>query len=283
MDTSKKIIIGILIVVCFSSCVQDKYFYKCNKLNTIKAGNRDNNGRPKPPDTLVTFKPPKHFRGKLKESDDYTIIVPNKDSDLIPYRNEYRDILKRPTDSYKMLDYNSQINSLKDKYFVPIVIKDTVDIGKIVYFDSKPVLQTLSTPIKIRPALTDPALKDSFPSQVTTDVNLGISFGWKFTVNFYKPRPNLFDSKTTAISLTPGIFYGMAATSLTAANTRNPTVTIERDALTHTLGFFAMFGFNNINIGYTVGWDFVTGPNKSSWVYQGKIWHGIALSLDLIK
>jgi hypothetical protein len=93
----------------------------------------------------------------------------------------------------------------------------------------------------------------------------------------------VFGLKVTTVSLTPGVFYGLSATSLTKANTRNPVIDIERSALSHTFGGFAMLGFNNINIGYSIGWDFVTGPNKSAWLYQGKVWHGVAIALDLIK
>ena len=93
----------------------------------------------------------------------------------------------------------------------------------------------------------------------------------------------MFGLKITQVSLTPGVFYGLSATSLTKGNTRKPVIDIERSALSHTVGGFAMLGFNNINIGYSIGWDFVTGPNKSAWLHQGRVWHGVAVSLDLIK
>jgi hypothetical protein len=50
-----------------------------------------------------------------------------------------------------------------------------------------------------------------------------------------------------------------------------------------SIGEAIVFGFNNINLGYAFGWDNATGPSASSWIYKGKMWHGIILSLDLIK
>jgi hypothetical protein len=224
----------------------------------------------------------------------YSVIEPMDDPKLHPFRDSIAYVLTYKDDD--PVSFHAKVDLLKNKYFIPDVITaftkddpsvkrnpDAKKIRTITYFDSKPVLQTLSTPIKIRPKLSNPELKDSFPSQVSTGVNLGMAFGWKMSLNYYKPKPNLFGLKITTVSLTPGVFYGLGATSLTKANTRNPVIDIERSALSHTLGGFAMLGFNNINIGYSIGWDFVTGPNKSAWLYQGKVWHGIAVSLDLIK
>lgn len=50
-----------------------------------------------------------------------------------------------------------------------------------------------------------------------------------------------------------------------------------------SMGGFVMFGFDRINLGYTFGWDYATGSGRKQWLYQGQIWHGIVLALDLIK
>lgn len=36
-------------------------------------------------------------------------------------------------------------------------------------------------------------------------------------------------------------------------------------------------------LGYAGGFNIATGQNATSWVYQGKYWHGIAIALDLLK
>lgn len=292
MEAPIKIIVSVILIGCFTSCVQNKYFFKCNRFNTVKAGKRGDpiTGQSSTPDTFMTFIPKKGFKGKLTEQEGYTVIEPVADSLLHPYSDSTILILHSKEDA---VSYHAKIDQLKSKYFIPDVITPLTlesEVNKqyqgnvvVKYFDSKPVLQTLSIPIKIRPKLNTPALKDSFPGQVSTGVNLGMAFGWKLSLNYYKPKPNFMGLKITSVSLTPGVFYGLGATSLTKDNTRNPVIEFGRSALTHSLGGFAMFGFNNINIGYAIGWDFVTGPNKSAWLYQGKVWHGIAISLDLIK
>jgi hypothetical protein len=291
--TIKKLTV-ILFATSFCSCVQNKYFFKNNSYNTVRQGKGGNpmDNSASTPDTLFTFKAKKGFQGKLTEMEGYSVIEPRDDSKLHPFHDSSAFTIFYKDDD--PVSFNAKVGLLKDKYFIPDVMtpftKDTLtknpgakETGKITYFDSKPVLQTLSTPIKIRPKLSEPELKDSFPSQVSTSVNLGMAFGWKMSLNFYKPKPNVFGLKVTTVSLTPGAFYGLGATGLTKANTRNPVIDIERSVLSHTLGGFAMLGFNNINIGYSIGWDFVTGPNKSAWLYQGKVWHGVAIALDLIK
>jgi len=238
----------------------------------------------RPPDTLVNFKPNKGFRGELKEGDGYITVKPKTAETLKRNRrNVSKKLLFSPDDETKRISFVSKIDELKEKYFIPDVMIDSFPVKTIRYFDTKPVLQTLTTPIKIRPKLTTPALKDSFPSQVSTGINLGIAFGWKFTLNYYQPKPNIFGQKGNKISFAPGIFYGIGSENLAKSNTRDPIITFERSALTHSIGGFGMLGFNSINIGYSFGWDFATGPGKSSWLYQGEMWHGIAFSIDLIK
>lgn len=281
----KRLIIGFALAGMLCSCTQQKYFFKSNTFNTVRDSPRPEDGgrETEAPDTLINFKPNRGFWGELKEYDGYSTVKPQHDSLLYPFRDTTKKLLSSPENPEIRISFVSKIDILKNKYFIPDIILDSFSYRTVKYFDLKPVLQTLSTPIKIRPKLKDPALKDSFPSQVSTGVNLGIAFGWKFSLNYYQPKVNLFGLKGNKVSFTPGFFYGVGATSLSKSNTRNPTISIDRSALSHTIGGFGMFGFNSINLGYSFGWDFATGAGSSTWLYQGRIWHGVALSLDLIK
>jgi len=46
-----------------------------------------------------------------------------------------------------------------------------------------------------------------------------------------------------------------------------------------------MLGINNLHFGYAFGVDniFGNGRNGYSWVYQGQLWHGLILGLDILK
>lgn len=279
----------LFLALIFSSCARQKYFFRSNQINYIKPSVIANSNDPQPgdtrgADTLIGFKMLKGFKATVQDKEKYLVLKVGKDFNMT---DSSRSIIKIPIvitdDLSKQIDFVGTVAQLKGKYFVPQIVYDSLPSGRICYFDSKPVLQTLTIPIKIRPKLTTPALKDSFPSQVETGVNVGVAFGWKFNFNFYKPTANIFGQKGNRISLTPGFFYGVGGTSLTKGNTRNPTIIFERKAFMHNLGGFAMLGFNTVNIGYTLGWDFATGPQKESWLYQGKVWHGVAFSIDLIK
>jgi hypothetical protein len=125
-------------------------------------------------------------------------------------------------------------------------------------------------------------LNENFPQTAETSANLGIAFGLKLVHNRYKGKDNLFGEKVNAFSFTPRVFYGPGVVSLESANT-NGMLSTKRGLLTNTFGGFAMFGLNRLNFGLGVGWSYASGNANSSWVYQGKRWWGIALSLDFIK
>ena len=161
------------------------------------------------------------------------------------------------------------------------------DVGmvpnKFVYTDHKFLLQGLSIPLKIRPALKDRSLKDSFPSQVETGLNVGLAFGVKFSRNIYRSEKNMFGQSTNRVSISSGFFMGTGGADLKKANTRDPIIQYERKVPMLNPGFFLMLGFNNVNFGYAAGVDYALGRDRKSWLYQGKFWHGISIGLDIIK
>jgi hypothetical protein len=289
MELTRKIEIrslAVIIALLLCSCNEQKYFFKTNHIQTVKPKTNTEIGDTRITyDTILNFKPKNGFWGKMKEKESYIVIIPSKNEDILKtsFKIDTIAILKLPENPNAEIELRQAIDVLKNKYFFPDIVLDTFPFSRIKFFDTKPVFQTLTIPIRIRPALKSASLKDSFPSQVETGVNLGIAFGWKFQLNYYEVSPSLFSQKGNKMSITPGIFYNIGSADLSTKNTRNPVISIERQALTHTFGGFAMVGFNSVNFGYACGWDFATGQGNKSWLYQGKFWYGIALSLDLIK
>jgi hypothetical protein len=153
---------------------------------------------------------------------------------------------------------------------------------KFWYRDGKVVLQGASIPLKIRSQIAKQELGDSIPSTTETGFNVGFLFGYKFSWNKFRTTTNIFGNQTAKYSLTPGLIFSIGAADLNSAST-HPDIPFGRKSPMLTIGGAFVIGFNSFNIGYSMGFDYATGPYSSSWLYQGKMWNGIILSLDLIK
>ncbi|MBO2008342.1 hypothetical protein [Hymenobacter negativus] len=272
---------------CFlSSCVNTKYIYRSNRLYSLNVTFPA--GAPPPPpagtvptlsQNLVTYSPAAGFKASITEKADGLIITPQGAAPSVGSTTAI------PT--YSIQGFKAE--NLGKIYF-PETTLDVSATGipsytKLKYFDSKPVLQALSVPLRIRPKLNSSALADSFPQQAETSVNVGIAAGWKFTHNVYSATQGLFGQTTNHYSLSPGYFIGLGATDLKKTNTRGPKIPFERKAAMFTNGFYLMLGINTINIGGAIGWDHVLGSydERQSWVYQNKTWYGLIVALDILK
>jgi len=74
----------------------------------------------------------------------------------------------------------------------------------------------------------------------------------------------------------------MGATDL-KIKTNAPGLLSDRKSPAFTYGCMVLIGLNSIGIGYAFGFDNIIGSGSKNWVYQNRIWHGITVSVDLIK
>lgn len=122
-------------------------------------------------------------------------------------------------------------------------------------------LGTLMTPFKLR----------NDPFQFTTNLNLG---------TMIVGRINLKHGFNIGASL--GL--SLSSVQLDSLST-NGTVTAatERPAFTPSVGI--IFGYKNINLTLSRGWDFINKNSsiERSWVYQGKPWFGLGIGISLFK
>lgn len=259
-----------------TSCINEKYIYRSNTLYETQsiAANLDGTDPLSETHKLLIKKPTKGFKAIVTDKGDYLIIKP----------------IYKPTFTTKPIQLTkapiaSRAENVGKLYF-PELDFDTLTKPpsiKLKYFDTKPVLQALYIPLKIRPKINTEILKDSFPSQAETGFNVGVALGWKFTHNVYNTKKNILGQNTNRYSIAPGFFLGAGATDLKKVNTRNPAIKFERKAALITTGGYLMVGFNSINFGYAFGADFATGIGSKQWLYQGKIWHGIIFAIDILK
>ncbi|MCL7753074.1 hypothetical protein [Polaribacter sp. Z022] len=153
----------------------------------------------------------------------------------------------------------------------------------IKYTTNKPVFQTLTIPFKIR------SEKGGLSSTVSTNFNAGIAYGYQWNKTSLTPIYNSYnkgqvkmagyDKRTLSFSLSP--FLGLTPVTLKASNTNN-TITEEKSVLGLSFGGAGVFTINRVNIGLALGFDYGLNDSKN-WVYQGELWTGIVLGLDLIK
>lgn len=259
----KNTIVFLQIIILFSSCVNKKFIYQNNTLFRT-------NVNPSLVTTQTKINVDDGFKCNITEKSDY-LLISKVDVNCI-------------TDGLIHTFTNPPlwVQELDNKYyFSDNFIESEIDkTTKLTYFDSKPVLQGMSIPLKIRKEMT--AENTKFPQQVETGFNVGFALGWKFSHNVYNINKNIFSQNLNKWTFSSGLLLGTGAVDLTKKNTINK-IEFERKAGMITTGIFAMIGFNNINIGYSIGNDKTFGPESKTWVYYGKRWQGITVSLDILK
>ncbi|MDB5156420.1 MAG: hypothetical protein JWR50_1127, partial [Mucilaginibacter sp.] len=236
---------------------------------TILAGNkiyqyRSSQGTCDSLDRLVTYKVTKSYQSKITDKTDYYVIA------TPPVK----------TDSVAQVGFAPKPEKLSlDKVYYNPETNIAKDDKSFKYLDNKFAIQTLTIPLKFRKALDDGT---KYPAQVETGVNIGFAPVYKWNLNIFNPTKKYMGKPLNTYSFNLGALLNLGATDL-KASTNAPGLKSDRKSGTFTYGTFVMFGINNINFGYAVGWDKVLGEGGASWVYQNKLWQGVVIALDIIK
>jgi len=270
----KILVLGVGLLM--SGCVQTK---KISKGNVFYKFDMDNSGG----NVLHKYTVERGFTGSLTDKGGYVTLTPDDNLVISNATNTAHVLHSTISIPGPVTGTDAQIQA-SGAYFFKETAFDTTPAKRNIfaYLDTKFMLQTLAIPLKIRPELTGPEYGNAFPQQVEAGFNFGFAFGWKLNKNVYRSTPNLLGLNTNRISVAPGLLLNFGSTALTDKNTR-PAFTVERKSFTYSGGLVLLFGFNNVNFGICRGVDYVTGPGKGDWVYQGKPWTGIIVALDLLK
>jgi hypothetical protein len=259
-------------IICFflSSCGEMKriskgnyvYHYVDNQATRIK--------NPAADDSLYIYKLETAIKTKIEDKTDY-LILKNK--------NAFKSL--QPVDSISINPPVPAKVQMNGSYYS--TESDRQEFEKYQksfhYTDLKFAIQTLSIPLKFRKALDDGT---KYPQQVETGVNIGFAPVIKYNFNVYNPTKKVMGKSLNQYSINTGLILNIGATDLKSASNA-PGLKSDRKSPTFTYGTFLMFGINNINFGYAIGWDKIMGEGHSNWVYQDKLWHGIIIALDIIK
>jgi len=158
-----------------------------------------------------------------------------------------------------------------------------VSPGKLKFQENNLVLQGVTTPLKIRPAITKKRLKDSLPLQALAELNIGAALGLKRTWYQYKAHTSPDGKNINSVSLSGSGFFSIGGTNVKRITTRYETP-FDKTQPVMSYGAILLFGFNNLSLGISVGTDHLLVKDiGKKWIYDGKIWYGITLAYDIVK
>lgn len=271
MKTLKTTAIAITLIG-LASCGESKHIviFKKNTISSNSSTKVDQGGSVKYEDSLFIYKTYQIVEGTLTLKNDVPTIT-IKDRAIHEFSKKIR--------AYKKLQPTSETQHLNIDTKTFTYNLDTLKYN-FRYGSNSFVFQGLTIPLKFRRKAFN---NDSFPATTETGFSPSLAAGWKFNYNVVKSKEDIFGKKTRQYSITPGAFIGLSATDLSKTTTRDPAIVFPRKAPVFSAGFFLMLGYNNINFGYSIGVDHAQGPGKGSWVYRGKIWHGLTIGFDIIK
>ncbi|HET6229222.1 MAG TPA: hypothetical protein VFE05_04025 [Longimicrobiaceae bacterium] len=108
------------------------------------------------------------------------------------------------------------------------------------------------------------------PFDFSKDLTIGTVAGPRFRLNNQR---DLYGSLLVGA--------GITAVTLTPENTHNAVdKATDRAALTLTFG--PMLEVNRFQFGVMFGWDRISNPNQSNWIYQGRPWLSLGLGYSLL-
>jgi hypothetical protein len=148
--------------------------------------------------------------------------------------------------------------------------------GKHVFITNSFDLDVLTILFKYRPSVR------GFPNQFTTHLNGAGYIGYRtdaFKIRYSK-KPLYYKRSIAHYGYSFGGFLGMGATAVNPWVTGG-NITDEYDGFVVTKGLALNVAVNDFTFGIGVGWDHLMDSNRKFWIYQGKVWMGITLGLNL--
>lgn len=275
-----RLILFLLLIAGLSSCVNTKKFgiVWIPKNQHIYQKVNASVGAPEPTDSVVEWNLTKGAKAR--------VTAPTAPSDVVTIKFVQNMTERRQRDSAWVSTTNDPASN---GCYVPnlsAALKDNSPIiatPKFRYWDIRPVFQTLSIPIKFRPATGD------IKSAASASFNVGFTYAFKFTHNTYKRvlwqdggSSAFLAHRQTKMTYAAGPFLGPTVVDLKAGNT-NGVVTKDRSVVGATYGIIGIVGYNELNAGLAIGCDNVFHTEKGSWIYNKKLWLGVVIAIDIIK
>ncbi len=137
-------------------------------------------------------------------------------------------------------------------------------------------LNILTIPFKFRPSTA------GFPSQLNSNINGELFLGYRIDKfrRHYKNTPAGIKDEMLHWGVSAGIFGGLGSSVIAPWTTSYQTMD-EYNGFILSRGVGVLGSVNRLNVGFALGWDYLTDRDKSIWIHQNKIWYGLALGLTL--
>lgn len=119
--------------------------------------------------------------------------------------------------------------------------------------------------------------------QFTNDMNLAMYAGWRFDRFAFSEQVNLLQKSTPKVrhfAYDFGFILGAGTTPIDAFTTQNKVET-DYNALLFQSGVAGFVETTFASFGLGIGWDFLTGSDRKSWIYEQKPYLGIIVGIAL--
>lgn len=161
------------------------------------------------------------------------------------------------------------------------IVSNNYDKSQTIFYVNSPKIyqhkfrQGITTgsmflPIKVRPSLTDDEGVE-YERNFTTDISLGPYIGYKYNVG------NKYEQFVSA-----GVFAGPSFINMNSSNSNDTTIR-EYNLLALTWGLGLTFQINKFQLGVIAGYDYLSGENAKTWIYDGKLWFSIGIGFSFFQ
>lgn len=177
----------------------------------------------------------------------------------------------------KRIDNNFEVDTSDFKAVILPQNKSVIALPSFNFRQNSFDIDFLTILIKVR------APAGNLPMQLNTNLNGAAYFGYRtdiYHLSYNETPLNFYNRRTTHFGFSFGGFLGIGSTDMNPSVTNN-NINEEYEGFIITKGFAGIIGFNNFNIGLTLGFDTLPDKNKIYWIYQHKPWIGLALGLNL--
>lgn len=249
----------------------------CGEVKTISKGNKlyqyvNNQGTPGKRDQVIEYTVTNSFKSKIKDKTDYYQISTVSSNNI------------RPTDHAEIDPAKvGGFSGLEGIYYTPetktFINNKEFNQSGFKYFYGKFALTGMTIPMKYRGGVGNDTLN---PPTLETGFNVNFAPSYRLNWSNFNTSKKFLGNNLTNYSITFGGLLGIGGTDL-KVKTNAPGLLSDRKSTVFTYGGMILFGLNTFGVGYSFGFDNVLGTGRKNWVYQNKLWHGVTVSVDIIK
>jgi hypothetical protein len=186
----------------------------------------------------------------------------------------YLDVSEDSLDAYRRVEGKPE----KDRFLsVPLKSQDGIPNSPLVFRKQSLDIDITTILMKFRPATK------GLPQQFTTDMNIALYAGWRrdrYTISNTEDPLGRRRVKVADFGYDFGFFAGPGTTQVNPFTTGNGTVN-EYNGMVVQAGLAGFLESKFASFGIAVGVDGLLGPDRRTWIYNGKPWLGFVVGIAL--